>query len=334
MNANAAPRPATHARLGTGLLISLWGLVACGGGTDPGSPETPTRLSASARAAIEAKGGGGGGSPAPAPAPAPTPTGPAPAPGGGTKIPPNPTTDGPAWFFNDESSITTVGFTPDIDYTRLANMTAGGIPVGSTRWANELIYNVSKKTPLVVTDVHVTGANAADFVIDPQAIATLESTVLPPNKGAIEQLQIAFRPTAPGTRTANVVFTSAAGVVQIAVTGVGLPLQPVLAGLGPASFFPDSAPATFILQNIGGASLVLHGIAIGGASPGAFQLTAANSGFSNCFAGEPLAPLSFCYVGVGVVPGAAAPASAALVVTSNDPAHPTASAALDLVPLP
>ena len=70
------------------------------------------------------------------------------------------------------------------------------------------------------------------------------------------------------------------------------------------------------------------------AQAGAFEFTTANSGFSNCFAGEPLAPLSFCYVGVGVVPGAAAPASAALVVTSNDPAHPTASAALDLVPLP
>ena len=189
-----------------------------------------------------------------------------------------------------------------------------------------------KKTPLTLNQIQVTGANAGDFLISPQTIAAAAATVLPANKAAVEAIQVTFRPTAEGPRTANVVFTSAAGVVQIVLTGTGLPTRPVLGTPeDPLVFLPQSAPATFVLQNTGGVTLVLNSIRLGGANPAAFQLTTANSGFSNCFAGIPLAPLSFCYLAVGVAPGATPPANATFIVTSNDPVRPELDVPLTLV---
>ena len=239
-----------------------------------------------------------------------------------------------AWAFSNLGSVTGGASTTDIDFGRIQNMPLGGIPVGASRGATELVYNTSKKTPLTVAQIQITGANPGDFVIAPQTLATITSTVLAANKDAVETIPITFKPSAEGVRTANVVFTSVAGVVQIALTGTGLPTRPILSGLGPVTFIPESAPVTFVLQNTGGVSLSLNSIRIAGSNPGAFQFTAANFGFSNCFAGELVAPLSFCYVGVGLAPGATAPASATLAVTSNDPVHPEIDAVLTLAPQP
>ena len=321
--------------------LALLSLVGCGGG-EPQSDAPRPELGLSTTARIESgKGGGGGGAPVPAPAPAPTPapapspTAPTPAPSAGAKLPPPMTTDAPAWAFSNLGSVVATSLTPDIDFGRIQNMTPGGIPVGASRSATELIYNTSKKTPLTVTQIQVTGANPGDFVISPQTISAAATTVLPANKDAVEAIQITFKPTAEGPRTANVVFTSVAGAVQIVLTGTGLPMRPVLGTpADPLVFLPESAPATFVLQNTGGVTLVLDSIRIAGANPAAFQVTVANSGFSNCFAGVPLAPLSFCYVGVGVAPGATPPASATFVVTSNDPVRPELDVPLTLVAQP
>ena len=323
------------------LSLALLSLAGCGGGDPPTEAPAP-QLGMSTTAKIQSgKGGGGGGGPAPAPAPAPaptpapapapSPTAPAPAPGGNGRLPPAMTTDGPAWVFSNLGSVVATSLTPDIDFGRIQNMTPGGIPVGASRGATELIYNTSKKTPLTVTHIEITGANPNDFIVPAQTIAAAATTVLPANKDAVEAIQVTFRPTAEGPRTANIVFTSVAGVVQIVVTGTGLPTRPVLGTpADPLVFLPDSAPATFVLQNTGGVALVLDSIRIGGTNPAAFELTIANSGFSNCFAGIPLAPLSFCYVGVGVAPGATPPASATFIVNSNDPARPELDVPLSL----
>ncbi|MCK9688424.1 choice-of-anchor D domain-containing protein [Scleromatobacter humisilvae] len=324
--------------------LALLSLVGCGGG-EPQSDMPRPEIGMSTTAHIESgKGGGGGGAPAPAPAPAPTPApAPAPAPSpaapapapAAVKLPPPMSTDAAAWAFSNLGSVVGTGSTTDIDFGRIQNMTPGGIAVGASRSATELIYNTSKKVPLTVTQIQITGANPGDFVISPQTISAAAATVLPANRDAVEAIQITFRPTAEGVRTANVVFTSVAGVVQIALTGTGLPTRPVLGTPeDPLVFLPQSAPATFVLQNTGGVTLVLNSISIGGANPAAFQITPANSGFSNCFAGIPIAPLSFCYVGVGVAPGATPPANATFVVKSNDPVRPELDVPLVLATQP
>ncbi len=96
------------------------------------------------------------------------------------------------------------------------------------------------------------------------------------------------------------------------------------------AFIPASAPDTIAVTNDGGQTLILSSIALGGANPGAFGLTVANRGFSNCFAGIPLGPHSSCYIGVGLAAGAQAPANGILTIGSNDPLQPQTAIALTL----
>jgi hypothetical protein len=82
------------------------------------------------------------------------------------------------------------------------------------------------------------------------------------------------------------------------------------------------APTNITITNFGGQTLSLNSFSIGGTSPQAFAFYTANHGFSNCFAGILLAPKSFCYLAVAPVPGATAPAGAALTFLTNDPVNP------------
>ena len=63
----------------------------------------------------------------------------------------------------------------------------------------------------------------------------------------------------------------------IRAEGVGLPTRPVLAGFGPLTFLPASAPTNLIVQNTGGATLVLNSIQIVGANPNAFFMAGDSS---------------------------------------------------------
>ena len=156
--------------------------------------------------------------------------------------------------------------------------------------------------------------------------------MLAPNKGAAEQLHVNFTPTAAGPRSATLLVTSAAGIAEIFLTGTGLPERPVLAPFGPLVFVTGSASANISIQNQGGQTLVLTSFKIVGANASAFSLFVANNGFSNCFPGVLLAPKSFCQMAVGPVPGAVAPAHAALEFITNDPVNPKLNVVLTLTP--
>jgi len=222
--------------------------------------------------------------------------------------------------------------TANVNFDAMQNLSPGGISVGATRTATELVFNVSKKTSLTITNITFVGANPADFSIPAADLAAAATTVLPPNKGAAEQLHVNFTPTAAGPRSATLQVTSAAGIAQIFLTGTGLPQRPVLAPMAPLNFIPTSAPANVSIQNTGGQTLSLNSIKIVGANASAFSLFVANNGFSNCFAGELLAPKSFCQLAVGPVPGAVAPAHASLEFLTNDPVNPKLDVALTLTP--
>lgn len=279
-------------------------------------------------AAKGAPGGGGGGAVQP---PTTPPSTPVPAPSGGTQIPPSAQTDGPAWFFSEIGGIAGPR-TADIDFDAIQNQTAGGISVGASRFALELVYNVSKKTSLTITNVAFVGASPNDFAIAPTDLASLATTVIPANKGQAAMLHISFTPTAEGSRTATLQVTSAAGVAQILLKGTGLPQRPVLAPMAPLDFLLGSAPANLSIQNTGGSTLVINSITIAGANASSFTLSVANNGFSNCFDGIPLAPKSICRLAVGIAPGATGPANAALVFSTNDPVHPIISEVLTILP--
>jgi hypothetical protein len=256
---------------------------------------------------------------------------PAPAPSGGTQLPPSPQVDGPAWFFAAIGGVTGP-ITANINFDAMQNQSPGGISVGASRTGLELVYNVSKKTALTITNITFLGANPADFSIPAADLAAAATTVLPANKGAAEALHVVFTPTGEGLRTATLQVSSAAGIAQIFLTGTGLAQRPILAGIAPLNFLPASAPANLTITNAGGQTLSLDSISIFGTNPEAFAFFVANHGFSNCFAGMLLGPKSFCQMAVGLAPGAAAPASATLIFVTNDPVNPRLEVALTLSP--
>jgi hypothetical protein len=315
-------------------VLTVLGLVlatACNDPASPTSPSAPAPVFSGGTGTGGGTGGGGTGGGGGAPPPAPPPSTPAPAPSGGAQIPPSPQVDGAAWFFAEFGGVAGP-MTANINFDAMQNMSPGGITIGTSRTGTELVYNVSKKTPLTITNITFLGANPADFSIPAADLAAAATTVLPPNKGAAEALHVSFTPTGEGLRTATLQVTSAAGIAQIFLTGTGLPNRPILASIGPLNFLPASAPANLIIQNSGGQTLSLNSFSIGGVNANAFAFFTANHGLSNCFAGILLAPKSFCNLAVGLAPGAIPPASATLEFLTNDPMNPKLDVVLTLSP--
>jgi hypothetical protein len=248
--------------------------------------------------------------------------------GGGTTVPPGPTTDAAADYLFNSSGVGAP--TADINFGALANLAPGGIPIGTTRTAREFVYNTSKKTALSISSISIVGADPEDFTVT--AGPTVAS--IPPNQGAFIIVLVSFTPTAPGTRTAALQVVSNAGTAIANLTGVGLSTDPGMPAFPPLTFLPTSAPDTLTIVDTGGSPLILQSLAIAGTNPEAFTFTVANFGFSNCHDGMVLSPLSDCLLGIGLTPGAVAPASATLVILSNDPASPETDIPLTLLPLP
>lgn len=311
-------------------VLMLVSAMACGGVADVSASRPQLSISTAAKG-----GGGGGPNPNPPPPPPPPPgqpppPTPVPAPGGGVRIPPNPTTDAAAWFFDNGSGSGV--HTSSIDFSFIRNVQAGALSIGSTRIAQELIYNVSKKTALTITKVEVLGDAAADFSVPAADVASITSGSLAAQKG-IAQVRVVFKPTAAGVRTAVVQFTSNAGIAQVAVVGVGLPNRPELVNIAPLNFFPTSAPAILFISNIGGVGLQLQSITIGGANASSFAIFPTQNGLGNCFNGELIGPLAACEIEVGVAPGATAPATGTLTFTTTDPVTPQMVVPLTIKPL-
>jgi hypothetical protein len=249
--------------------------------------------------------------------------------GGGGGIVPPPGGDGPSQFlFN--SSGTTVS--ADIHFDALKNTAPGGISIGKTRTALELVFNNSKKTDLVISSITIVGADAADFSVSANDVATAEATALPANKNASALLNVSFSPTAEGPRTAALQIVSNAGTATANLSGTGLRDAPEISPIGALTFLPGSAFQTITVRNLGGQPLFLNDLQIAKDASGAFQFDTANVGLSNCHAGIAISPLGDCLIAVGLTAGATPPATATLVLLSNDPATPELDVALTLTP--
>src|SRR5712675_1640962 len=272
--------------------IVLVAVAACGG-TGPATSGAPATGQGPGGTQAQGSGGGGGGGSVP-------------------QIPPPPTIDGPSWFINNASAVVGTPPTPNVDFGALQNTAQGPMSVGSTRTAVLMVYNTSKKTPLVISTIAVEGPAASDFSVAQASLNAALNVSIPPNKSAAVSLQLSFTPSAEGVRTATLRLVSNVGTALVSLNGEALPDRPILATNVGASlaFFADSAFDTVQVTNQGGQALVLQSIDLGGASPASFQFFTANRGFSNCFAGIALSPHSSCYLGVGPAAGAAAPSSA------------------------
>jgi len=249
--------------------------------------------------------------------------------GGGGGIIPPPAGDGPSQFlFN--SSGTTVS--ADVDFDALKNTAPGGIAIGKTRSAVELVFNNSKKTDLVISSISIAGAAPGDFSVSANDVAAAEASPLPANKNAFVLLTLTFSPTAEGRRTAALQIVSNAGTATANLQGTGLRNAPEISPIGPLTFLPGSAFQTITLKNLGGLPLTLSDLQIQNDVSSAFQFDIANAGQSNCHPGIAIPPLGDCLFAVGLTPSASAPATATLVLFSNDPAAPELDVPLSLTP--
>jgi len=251
---------------------------------------------------------------------------------GAGQVPPAPSADAAAWFINNASAVVGTAPTPDVDFGALQNTVPGAIRIGDSRVAQVLVYNTSKKTPLTISDIAIAGANPGDFAISAASVSAALQVPVAANKGAAVALQLTFVPTAEGARTATLRLVSNAGTTLVSLVGSALAARPIIAATTAVDFLPTSAPATAVITNNGGETLVLGSLVLAGSDTGSFEITVANQGFSNCFAGMALGPHGSCFVGIGVVAGAPAPSNALLVIQSNDPVQPETDIQLRLAP--
>jgi hypothetical protein len=224
---------------------------------------------------------------------------------------------------------TTPAFNPT---TYLAAATA----VGDSTVGTASLINLGSAS-LTIATITLAGPNAGDFALSGTCANGL---VIPSNSNNFCTLQLAFSPTASGSRTAEIDATFAnAPPLTLPLAGLGLVAAPRLSSTAPSQIDFGSAQvgvkppsstafATIVISNGGGRPLTLNSFGFSGANAGDFVFGSANRGFSNCIQGEVVNPLSTCYIGINFAPTAVGPRSASFTLSSNDPVTSVLSIAL------
>jgi len=161
---------------------------------------------------------------------------------------------------------------------------------------------------MAVTSVDVTGADAADFAVTPGAVP---ASLLP--EGQVD-VDVGFRPTAPGTRSALLRVTSNAHESPhlFPLDGFGTPALPLTIDPTVRTFAPGpvggrSAPSRMTLVNNGAAPVTVAAITIGGPHAADFAVLG-----SDCLPPATVAVGASCGVDLVVTPSAVGPRTAQL----------------------
>ncbi len=184
--------------------------------------------------------------------------------------------------------------------------------VGTSSAVSVIVVTNTGSASLTVTSATLTGANSGDF--------TLTNTCTTVSPGAICQINVTFRPTVTGTRTASVsVVDNAAGSPQsVPLTGTGIAatvtLSPASLNFGNVNVGSSSAVQKFTLSNAGNATLTITGITVTGLDPGDFSQT------NTC--GSSLAVATSCTISVTFTPVAAGTRSGSVSVSDNASGSP------------
>jgi hypothetical protein len=177
--------------------------------------------------------------------------------------------------------------------------------VGTVSPAQMVVVASTGSSQLTVSSITLTGANAADFAVQPASL-TLQA-------GASENIPVSFKPTAAGSRTANLVIVhNAPGSPEtIALSGTGQAAVPAVTASPTSLAFHAAGTLNVTLTSTGNAALTITSIAIAG---GNFRQT------STC--GAVLAPNAQCTISVTCVPPASGNALGSLIITHNAAGSP------------
>jgi hypothetical protein len=194
-----------------------------------------------------------------------------------------------------------------------ASLTFSSQSVGTTSPVQIVTYRNGTTVPVLISDVSITGSNAADFVILSQSCP---GNSLAP--GIDCATLVAFAPTNAGPRQANLVFTDDAtgSPRSIPLSGTAIPPAPSLC-LGSSSInfgsvgvgATSSPPQTVTITNCGTAALVISNVFVTGANAGDFINLS-----TTC---ATVATGSTCMVSLQFAPNAVGTRSATLVISNN-----------------
>ncbi|HET6207920.1 MAG TPA: choice-of-anchor D domain-containing protein, partial [Terracidiphilus sp.] len=154
--------------------------------------------------------------------------------------------------------------------------------VGSSTAPQTVMLTNGNTSPITVSSVAVTGANASDFVVSGNTCGASLSV------NASCAATLVFKPSAAGTRTANLTFTdSAASSPQaVALSGIG-GVAPVTASASPTSLSftgtavgASSAAQTVTLSNGPASPITISSIAVSGDNASDFVLSSTTCGSS------------------------------------------------------
>lgn len=184
--------------------------------------------------------------------------------------------------------------------------------VGSSSSISTITLTNAGGAGLTVTSISITGTNKTDFL----QTNTCSKVVA----GGSCQVNVTFKPTATGTRTATVsIADNASGSPQTAsLSGTGIAatvtLSPSTLSFGNVNVGSTSSAQKLTLSNAGNATLTITGITITGLDPGDFSET------NNC--GNSLAAATNCTINVSFKPIAAGSRQASISVSDNAAGSP------------
>lgn len=193
-------------------------------------------------------------------------------------------------------------------------LTFGSQALGSTSAAQTITVSNTGSAALQLSALSMSGANAGDFGLSGTCAAGASVVA-----GASCSVNVAFTPSALGTRSATVTIVSNAsnGNASVGLNGNGVAapapavsLSPSLIDFG-AVTVGSSVTRAVTLSNTGSASLALSGVSASGSG---FAVT------SNC--GSAVAAGASCTLTVSFAPGAAAAMTGALTIASNATGSP------------
>src|SRR3989441_899360 len=221
-------------------------------------------------------------------------------------------------------SLTGTGVTPPTATLSATSSAFGNQRVGTTSAAQNLTLTNNGGTPLNLTSITITGAQAADFAFAAgNTCPTGAGSVAP---GASCTISISFTPAAIGARTATVTITDDAPgspqSVSLAGTGIvpAVTLAPTNLAFGTQRLSTTSPAQTVTLTNSGTATLSITSIALAGSNPGDFAIAAGTT----CMNGATVVAGASCLLNLTFTPTAASARTATVTITDDAPGSPQA----------
>src|SRR5207245_304362 len=191
-----------------------------------------------------------------------------------------------------------------------------------TSAAQNLTLTNNGGTPLNLTSITISGAQAADFAFAAgNTCPTGAGSVAP---GASCTISISFTPAATGARAATVTITddAASRPQSVSLAGMGIApavtLAPTNLAFGDQRLSTTSPVQTVTLTNSGTATLSITSIALAGLNPGDFAIAAGTT----CTNGATVVAGASCLLNLTFTPTAASARTATVTITDDAPGSP------------